>query len=177
MSKPKDNKPTNGGHEDEPSGSLARGETSGAPRELYRSEELRYQAPLPPPAWMERYDQIVPGSAKQMMDDVHDQSEHRRELEREESRAEIVLAKRGQWFGFATACAGFVVAMTGMVGGFVLIYVGNSLGAGIALALVGLAAIAAVFVANRFAARPPRQETPPDDPVTVRRELPTAEDP
>lgn len=131
-------------------------------------------SPIPPPTWMERYNQIVPGSAKQMMDDMHAQSAHRREIEREESRAEVSLAKRGQWFGFVTACAGFVVVMTGMIGGLTLAYAGISLGGGIALVLLSLACIAAVFVANRFAARPPRQDTPPEDPVKVRQQPPTS---
>lgn len=138
-----------------------------------RTQSLQYRGPVPPPEWMEHYERIVPGSAKQMMDDVHDQSAHRRQIEREESQTEITLAKRGQLFGFTTACAGFVVVMTGMVGGLYLAYAGVSLGGGIALVLLSLAAIAAVFVANRFAASPPRQNAPPDDPVTVRREPPT----
>lgn len=116
MSTPEGDSPTNGGREDEPSGSPARGEASGVSRGTY-SEEFRYQAPIPPPVWMELYDQIVPGSAKQMIDDMDVQSAHRREVEREEARAKIAQAKRGQWFGFVTAVGGFVVVMTGMVGG------------------------------------------------------------
>lgn len=130
-------------------------------------------SPIPPPSWMERYDQIVPGSARQMMDDMHAQSAHRREIERQESRAEVSLAQRGQLFGFVTACAGFVVVMIGMIGGLALAYAGISLGGGIALVLLSLACIASVFVANRFAARPPHQDIPPDDPVKVRQQPPT----
>lgn len=140
---------------------------------ILRAAAYRSVSPIPPPAWMERYNQIVPGSAQHMMNDMHAQSAHRREIERKESQAEISLAKRGQLFGFITACAGFVVVMIGMVGGLALVYAGISLGGGIALVLLSLACIAAVFVANRFAARPPRQDAPPDDPVTVRREPPT----
>lgn len=114
----------------------------------------------------------MPGSAKQMMDDMHKQSKHRREIEREESRTEIVLAKRGQWFGFVIAFAGFLVVMVIIVGGIMLIYAGQLLGAGLALVLLALAAMAAVFIANCFAARPPRQNAPPEDPVTVRRQPP-----
>lgn len=139
---------------------------------VFHAEAFGYQGAIPPPEWMEYYNRIVPGSAKQMIDDMHDQSAHRRDIERDEAQAGIVLAKRGQVFGFVTAVAGFLIVMTAIIGGLALVYSGRSLGAGLALTLVGLAALAAVFVANRFAARPPHQLTPPEDPVTVRKEPP-----
>lgn len=168
MSDPEANEPPN----NEPNSLPSEDQESENAPTLYRSEEFVYRAPLPPPAWMDEYDRIVPGSAERMMNDVHEQSAHRRQIEREESQTESTLAKRGQWFGFATAFAGFVAVMTAIVGGIVLLYSGVSIGAGLALSLGALAAIAAVFVANRFAARPPAQENPIEDPVTVRQELP-----
>jgi uncharacterized membrane protein len=119
---------------------------------------------------MEHYERIVSGSAQRMMEDMHQQSQHRMDIERKEATANIRLAGRGQWFGFITAMTGFVVVMTAIIGGLALIYVGRSVGSGLTLALTGLAALAAVFVSNRWA---PRQEVSEGQEQTpVRRDLP-----
>lgn len=130
---------------------------------ILQARAFSYRGPVPPPEWMERYERIVPGSAKQMMDDAHAESLHRRQNETKEVDATIGNASRGQWMGFA-------IGMTGILGGLGMAFFGVSLGGGVAL--TGLAALTAVYVtgnwrATREAAQaaedsaPVRQE-PPD---------------
>jgi len=119
---------------------------------------------------MEHYDRIVPGSAQEMIDDMREQSRHRMDIERDEAAASIKLADRGQVFGFVTAMTGFVVVMTAIVGGFALVYAGLSVGAGLTMALFGLAALAAVFVSNRWT---PTQGKNEEQEPPVSQELPS----
>lgn len=113
-----------------------------------RTEAYHYDAPIPPPAQMEHFNQIVPGSGKQMTDDAHHQSTHRRDMESKEVDTNTTLARRGQIFGFIIAMSGFIVVMTAVVGGLILAYLERGLGPSFGFAFFGLAAIAAVFVAN-----------------------------
>jgi uncharacterized membrane protein len=128
-------------------------------RLVLRLQAALYQGAIPPPSWMEHYNRIVPGSAKQMMDDAHAQFEHRRDLEKRESEAAIRNATRGQWMGFT-------IGLIGVVGGLILAFTGVSLGGGVGVALTGLAALAAVYVtgnwrAAREAARAAAEERMP----------------
>lgn len=122
------------------------------------AQSLSYNAPLPPPEWLGQYNQIVPGAADQMIQDVHDQSAHRRDIERKESDANIVLSKRGQWIG------GGLVALV-IVGGFGLAWFEKSIPGGVILALTGLAALAAVFVGNSIGGRRRQQNAEPQPPA------------
>ena len=136
-------------------------------RRIFRAESYRYQAPLPPPSWMEHFNRIVPGSAKLMTDDVHEQQAHRRRMEEKEIDASIRLSFRGQWMGFT-------IVMVVVVGGLALALLGVTVSGGVGLAFLGLAALAAVFVTNarrgtiearenREASLPIRQEDPSDE--------------
>jgi uncharacterized membrane protein len=124
---------------------------------------FRVQTPIPPPAWMREYNEIVPGSARQMIDDMHEQSAHRRRMEEMEIRAGIANSRRGQWMGYS-------LTMVAVVGGLVLAYLGKDADY-LWLSFGGLAALAAVFVTgavrerraeleNRMAL-PARRDEPP----------------
>jgi uncharacterized membrane protein len=63
-------------------------------------------AGTPPADYLEAIERGVPGSAKQMLDAFHRESEHRRSLE----AAEYAFRLRGQVFGFLTSLAAFGVA-------------------------------------------------------------------
>ncbi len=112
---------------------------------ILRRQSISYSGRVPPPEWMEYYERIVPGSAKQMMDDAHEESRHRRQMTTKEVDATILLAGRGQWMGF-------IIGMVGILGGFGLAFLGISLSGGIGVALTGLAALAAVYVTGNWRA-------------------------
>lgn len=60
-----------------------------------------WSGPLPPPAALERFDQIIPGGADRILKLAEEQQAHRQALEKSEQVALISQDKRGQWLGFA----------------------------------------------------------------------------
>lgn len=66
---------------------------------------VRWEAPLPPPALLEQYDQVVPGLAGRIADQVRDSGSHIREIEKKELTAATEYSARGQWMGFAALLA------------------------------------------------------------------------
>lgn len=124
-------------------------ETTEAVQEFYAAA-YSVHSPVPPPGWMREYNEIVPGVAKQMMDDMHAQSAHRRRMEEKEVDAAIENSKRGQWMGFS-------VAMIAVVGGLVLAYLGKD-AAYLWLSFGGVAALAAVFVTGALRERNAEEE-------------------
>ena len=80
----------------------------------------------------------MPGSAKQIMDDAHGQTTHRQGLENRYLDATVANSRRGQWFAF-------IIAMTVVVGGILLIAIGAG-AVGLAVLLPGLAILAGAFI-------------------------------
>lgn len=103
-----------------------------------RMEAYSYQAPVPPPTMLQGYEDVVPGSAKQIMDDAHGQTMHRQGLETRQLNAAIGNGRRGQWFAFT-------IAMTVVLGGVLLIALGAG-ALGLAVLLPGLALLAGAFI-------------------------------
>lgn len=146
-----------------PEGEVVEDEATG--NLVYRSQAVSYRGPVPPPEWMEHYERIVPGSAKQMMDDAHEQSAHRRQIETKEVDANIRNAGRGQWMGYS-------IGLIGVLGGLAMAFFDVSLGGGVGVALTGLAALAAVYVTGNWRAakefdqatqdRTPTRQEPPE---------------
>ena len=106
-----------------------------------------YSGPIPPPALLREYDEIVPGSASRILDAWEKQSDHRMWLEKKVLRSDIWRS----WIGLG---AGFVAQIfTVSVGGY-LVLDGHD-GAGATIATVGLASIVGTFV---YGTRSQRQE-------------------
>ena len=61
---------------------------------------IRWEAPLPPPALLERYDQVVPGLARQIAEQVKIEAGHVQELENNTLKASIRDRTRRQWMAF-----------------------------------------------------------------------------
>jgi uncharacterized membrane protein len=127
-------------------------------QQIIRAEAYSYEAPVPPPSMLRGYEDVVPGSAKQIMNDAHGQMVHRHGLENKQLDAAISNSKRGQWFGF-------IIAVLVIVGGVTLILADRSV-EGLALILPGLAALAGTFVYSQIQqSRELREkrETPPSE--------------
>lgn len=120
-----------------------------AVREFYAAA-YSVHTPIPPPGWIREYNEIVPGSAKQMIEDMHAQSEHRRRMEEIEVNAAVDNSKRGQWMGFS-------ITMVVVVGGLALAYLGKD-ATYLWLSFSGLAALAAVFVIGALRERNAAEE-------------------
>ena len=69
-----------------------------------------YEGPLPHPQILAQYDAIVPGAAKEIIDEFKKSAEVIRVSKAKELEAVIQRDKRGQWMAFALAGSVLVVA-------------------------------------------------------------------
>jgi uncharacterized membrane protein len=121
----------------------ASGETRGdvVTREVLAAYMEEYSGPIPHPVTLRQINEVVPGAAKQIIDDAHAQTAHRQKLETKYLDAAIANSKRGQVFAF-------IVAAIVLVGSMVLIGLGAQL-IGFAMVIASLAALVGVFVYTR----------------------------
>jgi uncharacterized membrane protein len=120
-----------------------------------------YSGPLPPPEALERYNQTLPGAAERILAMAEQQHAHRLKLESRVVDSNISAQKLG-------TVLGFIVAITTIIGGIWLIYVGKE-AQGLASVLTALAALVGVFLyarrqqkkdlANKAGAFGPPQQT------------------
>ena len=99
---------------------------------------ISYHAPLPPPAMLESYERILPGSAKRIFERMERQADHRQQMEGKELDAGVAAQTRGQIFGF-------VLGLVGMLGGFLLIWHGANI-IGLSIFILTLASLVGVFI-------------------------------
>ncbi len=114
-----------------------------------QSISIHWEAPLPPPALLEQYDQIVPGLAQDIAKQARIEAGHVREREEEALKASIQYHARGQWMGF--------IAVLGIIGlAAFSLWMGARLIAGIATSIV--VGTAAVFVLGSLRKRGKKKE-------------------
>lgn len=113
---------------------------------------MQYRGPIPPPAMLKQFDQVVEGAAKQILDDAHAQSRHRREMEKIQVEAAISQGRLGQIFAF-------VIALLVIGGGIYLVATGQS-AAGLAVLLPGLVGLLGLFVYSEVRGRDSSAELP-----------------
>ncbi len=93
-----------------------------------------FSGPLPPPDLMDRYERILPGASERIFKMAEKEQEHQHALEK--TLPEI--AKRGQLFGF-------MLGLSGIVGGVVLVAMGMSI-AGFGVFLLSLGSLLGVYM-------------------------------
>jgi uncharacterized membrane protein len=113
-----------------------------------QSQVIQHQAvvsawhgPLPSPADLAQFEQVLPGMADRIMTMAEAQGQHRREIE---SRA-VTTAIRTQYIG---VCFGFVTAMVAIGGGIYLIASGFQT-TGLVSILATLVGLVSAFVFGR----------------------------
>ncbi len=101
-----------------------------------------FSGPVPHPEIIERYEKIYPGAAKQIFEEYDRQVLHRHSLEKSLVKTDNIKSILGVVFGF-------VLAMSALVGGVVVvIFKGISLFAG-GLSFSGLALLVLAFTTTR----------------------------
>lgn len=98
---------------------------------------VSWEAPLPPPALLEQYDQIVPGLASEIVKRAEVEGGHLRHLDEAAFKAAVGYRTRGQWMGFGAVVGILGVSALALVEGAYWV-------AGIALTIA--TGTAAVFV-------------------------------
>ena len=86
-----------------------------------RTVSIHWEAPLPPPALLEQYDQIVPGLAREIAEQAKIEADHLRERDNDGLKASVRYHARGQWmaFGAMMAVIGFAAFALWMDAGWV----------------------------------------------------------
>jgi uncharacterized membrane protein len=102
------------------------------------SRQYSFSGPIPPPEVLEKYNQALPGAAERILSMAEQQSHHRQSIETKVIDSNIFVQKLGPFLGF-------IVAMTAVVGGIVLILKGKD-GYGLASIIAPLAGLAGVFL-------------------------------
>ena len=110
-------------------------------RSVQQTTTLQFVGPLPPPATLKQYDDVLPGGAERIMALAELQSAHRQELEKKVVDSNCRNERLG-------TVLGFILAMTALCGGFALVAYGKDAG-GIAAIVTSLASLAGVFIYSK----------------------------
>lgn len=102
-----------------------------------------YQGLIPPPAWMQAYNESIPDGADRILRMAEAQEQHRLAIERTKVDTDAYSQKRGLSYGL-------IVALAGLIIGGVLIYLGHDT-AGAVIAGAPLASMVGIFVYGRTA--------------------------
>jgi uncharacterized membrane protein len=106
-----------------------------------QAEMRQWSGPLPNPEALERYNQIVPGAAERIIKMAETQHEHRLALEKEAIDSNVNSQRLG-------TILGFIIAMTAIIGGIFLAYIGRET-SGLTAIISALVGLAGVFVYSK----------------------------
>jgi uncharacterized membrane protein len=74
------------------------------------TSSIGWSGPLPPPAALREFEQILPGAAKAILDMAQAEQEHRHQQDDTATAAARSEVSRGQWLGFTITIASIVGA-------------------------------------------------------------------
>jgi uncharacterized membrane protein len=113
-------------------------------------QSVSFSGPLPHPALLAKYNEVIPNGAERIMAMAERQSAHREALEAQVVAGNLASQKRGSIFAF-------IICMVALLGGFALIATGRNAG-GLAAIISSLAVLAGVFVYGKYEQRKEREE-------------------
>ena len=123
----------------------------GPPRQQVSvAQSVSFTGPLPPPAMLEKYNQVFPGCAERIVAMAESQLAHRHQLERTHLHGSQLAERTGQ------AC-GFLLGLVAIVGGIWLIANGKDV-QGLVSVLGAISALAGVFIYGRHAQAKEREQ-------------------
>lgn len=102
---------------------------------------MAFSGPIPPPALLQQYNQIIPNGADRIMQMAERQSAHRESLELMVVTGNVKAQTRGTLYAF-------IICMVVILGGLWLLYTGKSI-VGLVTILGSLATLAGVFIVGR----------------------------
>lgn len=113
-------------------------------------QAVSFSGPLPHPALLAKYNEVIPNGAERIMAMAERQSIHRESLEAQIVAENVASQKRGSIFAF-------IICLVALVGGFWLIATGKSAD-GLAAIISSLTALAGVFVYGKYQQSKERKE-------------------
>ena len=117
-------------------------EDSKADHAIIARHTLLHQGPLPHPAVLKQYNDVVPGAAERIMQMAEQQAMHRQDLEAHIIRTDTLKSLLGMVFGF-------VIALVGFGGGLYAAFAGQPFWGG----AVSIGTLASVVLAFIYGAR------------------------
>lgn len=113
-------------------------------------QSVSFSGPLPHPALLAKYNEVIPNGAERIMAMAERQSAHREYLEAQVVAGNVKSQSRGSLYAF-------IICMVTVIGGFVLIGLGKSV-IGISAIIGSLATLAGVFIFSKREQRKERVE-------------------
>lgn len=101
-------------------------------------QRIEFSGPLPPPAFIEKYDNIIPNGAERILALVEKQQSHRHELEKKVIYSDVLNSRLGIFFAF-------LISITGISAGTWLGANGYELAGGF-IGIGGVGSIVATFI-------------------------------
>jgi uncharacterized membrane protein len=104
-------------------------------------QSVAFSGPLPHPALLARYNEVIPNGAERIMAMAERQSIHRESLEAQVVAGNVASQARGSHYAF-------IICIVTIVGGFVLTGMGISV-IGVSAIIGSLATLAGVFIISK----------------------------
>jgi uncharacterized membrane protein len=104
-------------------------------------QSASFSGPLPHPAILARYNEVIPNGAERIMAMAERQSIHRESLEAQVVAGNVTSQARGSLYAF-------ILCLVTIVGGFVLVGMGKSV-IGVSSIVGSLATLAGVFILSK----------------------------
>jgi len=123
------------------------------------TQSVSFSGPLPHPALLAKYNEVVANGAERIMAMAERQSAHREFLEAQVVAGNVASQARGSHYAF-------IICLVTIVGGFVLIGMGKNI-LGISAVIGSLATLASVFLIARRVQQKERVEK--QDALTLRK--------
>jgi uncharacterized membrane protein len=110
---------------------------------------ISFAGPIPPPNLLAQYNEIIPNGADRILAMAERQSSHREAMESAVVRGNLAAQQRGTIFAF-------IIAMTAILGGIWLIYIGKST-SGLVAIIGPLVSLATAFIVSKYEQRKERE--------------------
>ena len=117
---------------------------------VIQASSSSFSGPIPPPALLERYNEVIPNGAERIMVMAEKQSAHREALEARVVNGNVANQTRGSIFGF-------IISLVAIIGGFVLIEQGKN-AEGLSSIIASLAALVGIFFYSKHEQKRERVE-------------------
>lgn len=118
-------------------------------QQLQQVQISHYSGPLPQPEALEKYEQIVPGSAQRIIAQFEKQAEHRQTIEKTAINSNSIAQIIG-------SISGAVIGVGGVGGGLYLTYIGKDT-SGLTALLGSLASLVAVYIVGKVTQQKERE--------------------
>jgi uncharacterized membrane protein len=117
---------------------------------MQRTVSASFSGPIPPPALLERYNEIIPNGAERILAMAEKQSAHREYLEKRVVDGNVANQTRGSYFAF-------ILCFTAILGGVWLIAHGQST-EGLVAIITSIGSLAGLFIYNKKQQKKERDE-------------------